>query len=172
MRSDITSHPISEEEARSTGQALLAWMSSQEKFIRDFGYSFDDFKVAFTEVKSKDKFKADPQRAYYLVFNKSRKEALFGINFNPTRDRSLVNLSSFARIIKKDGAAPGWRYLEEMIEGQLFQRPEIKKIYARLKTPGGVKAFENLKLEFRGDYTVDVEKDSKYTARVWVTKLN
>lgn len=72
-------------------------------------------------------------------------------------ERLRVALSSIARILPKDSrSGSGADYIEVVIETVLFPTG-IKRIVARATTPGGVKAFEDLKRRYEGrNYWVEI----------------
>jgi hypothetical protein len=127
-----------------------------EDFLARFRQAFQD------ECRNKEKYVALEERTYYLIYNGCRAEALFGINFNEDLVPHIsYNISSFARIIKKDSyAAPGWRYLDELIIESLSGRARsegVRFITARLKSEGGKRAFLDLqefKIRSPGQYKI------------------
>lgn len=105
-----------------------------------------------------------------MVYKSYRAEALFGVNFNENqKDVLSYSISSFARIIEDNDAAPGWWYLNEIIVEAFWVQykcnptDRVKVICARLISKGSKKAFQDLE-EFKGRnpgrYTVHVQKDS------------
>jgi hypothetical protein len=117
------------------------------------------FQDAFQDELPNDpnRFVALPpqKRSYYLINNNGRPEALFGINYRGGSD--AVKISSFARLIEKDDSTiEGWQYLKEVIEHVLLPHQPIKAVFARIDSPGGKKAFEDLRRKCGTGYTVEI----------------